>query len=204
MEVYLVRHGQTEWNIKRRVQGAMDSPLTVEGIQQAENAAQRLRSVPFTHCYASPQKRAMDTAEIVARPHPGLTPHPEESLREFGFGNWEGLSLDEMAQLYPKEWSCYVDTPSRFVGPEGDSMAERLEESKGFVQRLVRQYSEKEKLLLVTHGYAIRLFVAAALGVPLEFMRHFRPGNTSITILDFALPHFPQISVFGDICHNQA
>ena len=179
MKLYLIRHGQTEWNTQRRVQGAMDSPLTKNGIIQAENAARRLKDIHFAAAFASPQLRAYRTAEIITADHPYLK-----------------------LEKQPEKWDVYKKTPSAFTAPNGDCMIARVAESKAFADRLVERYFG-ENVLCVTHGYAIRIFLAAVLGIPLESTRFFMSGNTAISIVEYKQPDTPQVRVFGDVSHNQ-
>lgn len=202
MKVYLIRHGETEWNVQRRVQGALDSPLTQNGVQQAENAAKRLAEVDFAAAFASPQTRAYRTAACIAARHEGLTLAKEPCLREFSFGDWEGHLLDEMPKEEPALWNIYTKTPSAFTAPHGDCMIARVAEAKAFVDKLVQTYYG-QNVLCVSHGYAIRIFLSAALGVPLESTRFFMPGNTSISIVEYRHPDLPQVRVFGDVSHNR-
>lgn len=140
MKIYLVRHGETEWNVLRRVQGSMDAPLTENGIQQAKNVAKRLAKVDFAAAFASPQMRAYRTAEKIVAEHPTITLQKEPSLREFSFGDWEGHKLDEMHLEVPDKWDCYQKTPSLFTAPHGDCMIARVAESKAFVDRLLENH----------------------------------------------------------------
>ena len=203
MKLYLVRHGETEWNILRRVQGSMDAPLTENGIQQAVNAAKRLKEVPFSAAYASPQPRAYRTAEMIVAEHEGLVLQKEPVLREFSFGDWEGHNLDKMYLEEPELWDCYQKTPSVFTAPNGDCMVQRVAESKKFADKLLQTHWG-ETVLCVTHGYALRIFLSAALGISLESTRFFMCGNTGISIIEYKAPDKPQVRVFGDVSHNQA
>ena len=201
MKIYLVRHGETEWNVLRRVQGSMDAPLTENGIQQAKNVAKRLAKVDFAAAFASPQMRAYRTAEKIVAEHPTITLQKEPSLREFSFGDWEGHKLDEMHLEETDKWDCYQKTPSLFTAPHGDCMIARVAESKAVVDRLLENHWG-QNVLCVTHGYAIRIFMAAALGIPLESTRFFMAGNTAVSIIEYKRPDMPQMRVFGDVSHN--
>ena len=106
MKLYLIRHGQTEWNTQRRVQGAMDSPLTKNGIIQAENAARRLKDIHFAAAFASPQLRAYRTAEkIITADHPIFeTGKRAVACVNFPLADWEGHLLDQMQEEEPEKW----------------------------------------------------------------------------------------------------
>lgn len=202
MNVYLMRHGETEYNVARLVQGACDSPLTKNGLRQAENAARRLRDIPFAAAYASPLKRAKDTAKIVAAPHKGLCITEEESLREFSFGIYETHNMDGLKDECPGIWALFTKTPSRLTAPGGDCTLARVAESKRFTDKLIKEHFG-ENVLCVSHGFGISFFLAAALGIPLESARCFASGNTALTILQYKTPTEPAVRVFGDTSHNE-
>ena len=105
--VYLVRHGETAWNRERRFQGHQDVPLSPAGLFQAERLAQRLKSETFDAVYSSDLKRAVQTAEIVAR-ELALPVVTLKGLRERSMGEWEGLTQEEVAARFP-------DWPGRIV-----------------------------------------------------------------------------------------
>ena len=88
MKLYLVRHGETSWNIERKVQGQTDIPLNETGVRQAEKVREELKSVAFDICYCSPLIRAKRTAEIVADGRVDIV--IDENLKERGFGELEG------------------------------------------------------------------------------------------------------------------
>ena len=202
MKVYLLRHGETEWNVQHRVQGALDSPLTENGIQQAKNAAKRLAKVEFDAAFASPSPRAYRTAQIIAGPHKGLVIQKENSLREFSFGVYEGHSLDNMHVECPKLWGQFETTPSLVTSPEGDCMVARVAERRRFVEKLTAQYMHKQ-VLCVSHGFGVCYFLSAALGIPLEHSHKFASGNTALTIIEFLAPDRPLVRIFSDTSHNE-
>lgn len=92
---YYVRHGQTLFNKIRRLQGSCDSPLTEQGIREAEKAAEALRSVPFTRAYCSSSERAVDTAAIILKER-SLKAEPMKGLKEFDFGLMDGALIEQV------------------------------------------------------------------------------------------------------------
>ena len=81
MYIYLVRHGETDWNIKRRTQGVQNIPLTVNGLNQAEDLSKRLKNEPITKIYTSTLKRALNTAMVIGNKR-GLNPEKRQELQE--------------------------------------------------------------------------------------------------------------------------
>ena len=107
-EILLARHGETDWNSGRRVQGHTDIPLNAAGVEQARALAEQLAGEPLTAVFSSDLSRALDTARAVAAVH-GLEVTVDPRLREKNFGTWEGLTDVEIAERFP-------DASARAVG----------------------------------------------------------------------------------------
>ena len=119
--IYLMRHGQTEWNASRRIQGALDSPLTALGVRQARNMGDKLASIldkeSAWDLVASPIGRAACTAGIVAG-ITGLNLRFDDRLREISLGDWDGRMVDEVKASYPELTSL----PGwNFFSPNGET-----------------------------------------------------------------------------------
>lgn len=144
--VLLVRHGETDWNLERRVQGQTDTPLNQTGRRQARALARELADDRIDAVYASDLGRALDTARAVANPR-GLEVHPVPELREKDFGSWEGLTDDEVLERFP----------DARAGPWGD--AETPEEVVERVLGALRRIAERhpgDHVLVVSHGGPLR------------------------------------------------
>jgi broad specificity phosphatase PhoE len=179
--IFLVRHGQTEWNLRRRYQGWGDSPLTATGLAQAEAIGRRLRTLPEAAgapIIASPLGRARRTAEIIRAALGGATPLSfDERLKEISIGSWDGLDRDEIAVLRPgvfdgdgrHEW--YFRTPD---GETYDVFAGRI---AAWLDDVAGQ-----TVIAVAHGVVTRVLRglyaglprAVALGLPVPQDRVFR------------------------------
>ena len=108
--VYMIRHGETDWNKAHRLQGWSDIPLNERGRAQAACAAKMMASVPLDVIYTSPLKRAVETAEIIR----GKTAVPvisEKGFIEINLGRWDGHSPEEMDELYPGQYDIWRSTP---------------------------------------------------------------------------------------------
>ena len=152
--ILLVRHGETDWNAERRVQGKTDRPLNDTGRQQARTVAAQLAGVPLAAVYSSDLSRALETARVVADAHElSVTSMPE--LRERDFGTWEGLTDEEILMRFPEART----------GPWGD--AETRDELAARVLSALRGISENhagETVLVVTHGGPLRAMLAHVSG----------------------------------------
>jgi probable phosphoglycerate mutase len=161
--VYLVRHGQTDWNVEGRLQGSSNTQLNETGRAQARRAAQSLRSVirPGVVVASSPLDRASDTAHIVAEQW-GIEIHTDQRLAERDYGPWEGLSSDEREEYSPlqhKEWR--EGREPEYAGYENHaSVGARMVEA-------IEEWAVKapDDLVIVTHGSAGRMAVLHLLGL---------------------------------------
>src|SRR5579883_1695360 len=119
----LVRHGQTKLSHENTFCGITDAPLTVEGQHQAELLAERLRHEPIDAIYCSPQSRAQQTAQPIARML-GLALQTRPALREMNFGQWEQCVRSELAQQYPRDLAAWEHGSWRARPPDGETQQE--------------------------------------------------------------------------------
>ena len=178
-KLYLIRHGETDYNNALRFQGQTDIPLNQKGIQQAEKVAGFLKDVPLQAIYTSSLKRARTTAEIIGRAK-GLEPQATDALREMSFGIWENMNSKDIQKKYAKEWKDFFASPAKIKIPEGESMSEVQQRAYPEVQRILDQYPEGD-VAFVAHGGIIRVLICTMLGLDLNRSWHLHVGNASIT-----------------------
>ncbi len=159
MILYLLRHGQTDWNIKGRVQGWTDTIINDMGIEQARLAAQKLKKYDIETIYSSDLKRAKKTADIVSG-YLDLPVHYTKRLREINFGKAEGVKKTDLIAKFPHISPAFNDTnnPERYEVkyPNGESIGEVQQRFMKFVNKL---YADgRQNVLLVTHGMLVRIF----------------------------------------------
>jgi len=184
---YIVRHGQTEWNAQSRIQGQKDSPLTDEGINQAEQLAKKLKEIDFADIYASDLLRAKRTAEIIALEKKSII-KTSQLLREICFGKIEGKKY----QQFRKELRDVLEAREkmekevRFKTP----LDKGVETDEQAVRRLLLFLRQTalvylgENILIVSHGGIIRsLLIYLAYG-DYKSLPHGVVGNSSYIILE--------------------
>ena len=159
--VCFVRHGETDANITDRLQGQSDVPLNAQGLAQAELVAARLKDEPFDVIFSSDLSRALVTAEKIASGRPVI---PSVELREWNFGRWQGMLLQEILRDYPGEFSLFKSGSLDFEPPEGESAGRFLERAEKFMEMLVRKYSGR-RILCVSHGGFIKQTLKVVLGI---------------------------------------
>jgi len=158
MELYIARHGQTEFNVQKRWQGHGDSPLTELGRQQAAELGKRIEGIDFDVIYSSPLKRAMDTARI-AFGDPELV--TDARLKEVGLGDAEGLTLEEVEAKFPGTFEKLGADPEAYFPPtNGEALPAMMARIDSFLEELAaKPYS---RVFVLTHGFALRVFHACA------------------------------------------
>jgi len=177
--LYLVRHGETEWNRIGRWQGATDIPLSDVGRAQARLLAARLRDSRIAAVYASQLSRALETAQILAAGLGAPAPTVDPRLRERGYGAFEGLTREECAERFPRVWEQYL-ADRRVVPPNAEPQAQVTERITAAMLEIAAAADDRpdaEAILVVSHGGVIRSFVHAVTGVvppPLENGAVFR------------------------------
>lgn len=169
--ILLARHGETDWNAVGRWQGHTDRSLTERGRRQAAELADRLANVVINAVYSSDLLRAVETAEPVAK-RLGLLLQTLPELREVDVGTWAGLTRDEVAERFPEGFRRWSEWQTGWEdGETYDEMGERV---VGAILRLAGE-QEGGRILVVSHGGAIRALHAAAAGIDIAAYRQLRP-----------------------------
>lgn len=159
MILYLMRHGQTDWNVKHRSQGWNDIPLNETGIEQAKNTASKLEGIDIETIYSSDLKRAKKTADIISAKL-DLPVHYTKRLREMNFGKAEGVKKTDLPAKFPYIYPAFNDVTNKerhdIRYPNGESIGEVQQR---FMKLLTKLYEDgRQNVLLVTHGMLIRIF----------------------------------------------
>lgn len=200
MRLILIRHGRTAWNTARLTQGRTDIPLNDEGRLQSARIAARLRDVPITAIYSSPLKRALETAEPIAKAHHMkiiVTP----LLQEQHFGDWEGLPLDELDTRYPKEMAIWRNEPLKSIAPNGEAVQGVLERNLKLMDELNEKYGKIDIIVLVGHTITIRLLMTQLLALPITDMHGIRIDNASYTELSVSPDGGAKLIAQNDTSH---
>lgn len=187
MKLFLIRHGQTEWNRLGKYQGQSDTALSSEGIRQAELLAQHFPAASLDIVYASDLKRAVVTAEHLARRF--CCPlHADAALRELDFGAWEGLTYQEIAQRWPQEVADFFQAPESLQIPAGETFSALQARAMAKI-RAIRAENEGKNVAVVAHGAITRGILTALLHIPLHYVWSLRQDNTAVNIIRFDEDH---------------
>ena len=201
--LYISRHGQTEWNLEKRLQGRQDSPLTPLGKLQAEFLARSLLRVNLEEIWSSTAQRAQTTAQIIdgyRAQHLGV--RTSGSLQELDFGPWEGKTKDEISVFWKAENEKFWQFPEQWVPRDQESFFQARKRLTDFAEQ---HLAPGRVSLWVTHGLAIQIFLWALENSPVaKLFQSPIVHQTSLTLIE-AWPGEPLSKwrvVFRDNCSH--
>jgi probable phosphoglycerate mutase len=170
IDLYLVRHGATEWTHTGQHTGRTDLPLLPEGEEQARRLGELLRGVRFDGVWSSDLRRALHTAQLAGFAHPTVTP----LLREFDYGDYEGLTTDEIQRERP-DWELFRDGC-----PGGESPAEAAARARAFLAGLA---GAEGATAIFSHGHFMRALALAWLDLEVTTGAHLGLDASAVGVL---------------------
>ena len=200
--LFLVRHGATTLSAEDRFAGSTDVALSEEGRAQARALGKRLAQQRLAAVYASPLRRTLETARLIAAPH-RLEPEAREELREIDHGHWEERERVEVARTDPEEYVTWEADPFTFAPKGGESGLEVLARALPVVRAIVLSHPG-QAVLVVSHKATIRLVIASLLGFDARGYRDRLDQHPAcLNVLDFRDATRARLMLFNDTAHYQ-
>jgi alpha-ribazole phosphatase/probable phosphoglycerate mutase len=181
--IYLIRHGETDWNLQQRYQGQKDIPLNETGIKQAQSIAEKLNGKSYKALYSSDLKRAVQTAQEISK-KVNLPIVTYDSLREINQGDWEGRFIKDVLESKGDEVRAIYKNPYTARKPGGESIAEVAERVYRCLDFLSEEH-ENESIIVVSHGLAIATILCKVRNLPLEMAIKNIPENTGVEVINW-------------------
>ncbi len=199
MKIYITRHGETEWNRERIIQGSMDSPLTDEGVRGAERLSVRLKETHFDFVITSPLYRAYRTAMIILKDR-NIPIIKDDSLKEINCGVFEGFTFTEIWLKHPELKAKLHSDPLNFRYPGGESLTEFYDRVKNGFEKIIEEKTDKT-ILIVAHGGTIKGLTSYMIekADPSSWFRNV-VDNCSLTEIDYIDGQFSMIN-YNDTVH---
>ena len=196
----LVRHGETDWNVARRLQGHTDIPLNQHGITQAIQMAKALKAIDlqFDVLYSSDLQRAADTASAIEEKF-GVQAIIDQELRERHLGGLQGLTTDEGPQLKPDLWSIHLSRNLDHTLEGGESIRQFASRIHRALENIRAQHDGKT-ILLVSHGGALDMMYRLASKQSLESEKAVAVPNASLNWISHN-GYSWQVDKWADISH---
>jgi probable phosphoglycerate mutase len=205
-QILFIRHGETDWNRIKRIQGHIDIPLATTGFDQAQRLARRIadevkQGARLDAIYSSDLQRARQTAQPIGDAL-GLPPQLRENLRERSYGAFQGYDSDEIALRFPDEHAQWQTRDPGFTPPEGESQRVFYHRIVHAIEPLIAAHPGG-RIACVTHGGVLDCVRRFACGLPLDAPRDYQLLNTSVNVVDFDNGHATIVS-WADISHLDA
>lgn len=165
LKLYIVRHGETEWNVIKRFQGQLNTPLTEKGMEKLRETGKKLENVLFDEVYTSELGRTVASAEIILNENRGYKNKKLElkklaELNEVYFGVWQGLTYEEVFLKYPEEANNYFYNVKNYKAEnvEAENLKDALERFLKGINKILDSH-ESGNILVVTHGTVLEMFM---------------------------------------------
>lgn len=202
MTVVLVRHGETDWNVKGALRGHLDVPLNKTGRNQADRLSERLYDVQFAAGYCSPLERARVTAESILRPHRGTKLSVDESWSDMNFGAWEGLTLHEIVDRYPAEYEIWLEHPERVQIPGAETLEAVRDRVQQAVNGILSTAGENRSavVLVVSHGLVNKVLLCAMLALDISHFWRVKQDEACINIFEYT-GEGSKVYLLNDVSH---
>lgn len=197
----LVRHGETQWNAARRIQGHIDIALNETGLRQAEAAGRKLRAAGIAALYSSDLQRAWVTAQTIGR-HLGLQPQATSELRERCYGIFEGLTYDEAQRKHPDAYAAFEGRNADYDFENGESLRDMFARITAQLLTIVAKHPGQNTVLVV-HGGVLDIVNRFVRGNSLETPRDFLIPNAGINWISFDGTRW-SLDSWGETAHLEA
>jgi alpha-ribazole phosphatase len=183
--IYLIRHGETEYNQKGCYYGWTDCSLAKEGIEQAVNLKKAFQNIEYDVILSSDLKRAIETARTI---NDGKEPEMDVRLRELNFGKWEGLNYQDIMDQYTEHWNSWIADWVNATPTEGESVACMYSRITQYMKEILEQYQDKS-IVIVSHLGTLRMIAVYLLGLSLDKMWCFSFEHGKFSLLEVQENH---------------
>ncbi len=202
LKLYIVRHGQTQWNIEKRMQGWKDSDLTPKGIEGAIALGKRLKDVDFKCIYSSSSHRTIHTAELI-RGDRDISIIPDDKLREINLGNWEGQAEEELIRIDGQRYKAFWEAPHLYQAESGENFFQVRDRADAALQKILKENTDGN-ILIVSHAVFIKSLLSLFKSLPVEQLwnQPFIHG-TGLSIVEVS-DNSAEIILEGDMSHVEA
>jgi len=197
-QIYLVRHGQTQWNKEQVFRGTIDVPLNECGQEEARLTGEALRDRPIRAVYTSPLVRASETAAAIAGIH-GLEVQTLQGLTDLSFGEWQGVPHSTVMERYPDLYRRWLEEPHRVTFPGGDDITTLQSRAVKAVKQTVSSHPE-DTIVMVSHRVVNRVLVCGLVGIDLSHFWQIGQDTAAINTLTWSKERFILVCL-NDTCH---
>ena len=197
-KIYLIRHGQTEWNKGQIFRGRIDISLNERGGKEAAAILEVMKDNNISAIYTSPLKRSMETARPMAEFF-NLEIVPVDGLTDINYGDWQGLTMDDVRKRYKAQYNQWIKTPNLVKFPNGETLDEVQGRSFCAFKEIVKENPGKT-IVVLPHRVINKVLLCALLGLDNSHFWDIRQDTGCINLIEYSDDRFV-ISFINDTCH---
>jgi len=198
ISIFVVRHGQTEWNNEEIFRGRTDIPLDRVGIKQAELVGEYFRDIKLSAIYSSPLSRALQTAKIISKYHP-LEVKPLQGIIDMSFGHWEGHSQKEIQKIDSENYRKWIESPHMVKIPGGESLDDVRSRLMSTLSEIIHLHPEGN-IILVSHRVINKVLICYVLGIDNSHFWQIRQDTASINLINYRNGRYI-LTLMNETCH---
>jgi broad specificity phosphatase PhoE len=197
-KIFLVRHGESQWNVLKKIQGQQNIPLTDKGLKQANLIGNRLVNEKIDKIYSSDLLRAFNTAQIIGEKLK-INVTPMKEFREINFGIWEGISNEKILSQYYDEFVIWRKMPEKLMIENAETLKEVQSRAMDGIKKIIED-KENENILIVSHSVTLKTMILGLLNIDLTYFKNLTLNNVSLTIIENR-DYNRVLKVLNDTCH---
>jgi len=201
LTLYIIRHGETDWNKEDRIQGRLNSHLTEKGRHNARVLGERLKDIDFAEVITSPSGRTIETTELIVKDRDVLV-QTNEMIMEMDMGPWQGLMKSEIRERYSDAYECFMNSPQLYQNEDAESFIDIYKRAEDFLHEL-KSSKQTGNLLIITHGLFIKALFLTIKGIEIkDFWTEPTVEGTSLSIVKIDEEEM-KLTLEGDMSHAQ-
>ncbi len=182
-KVYVVRHGQTAWNLEEVFRGRMDIPLDETGKKEVHLAGEAIKDETLHAIYSSPLSRSMETAENIAK-FQNIEVTPLDAIIDISYGEWEGVGLVEVKKKYPDLYDLWLKAPHKVTFPNGESLEAVRVRTMGAIENLLEKHTN-ENIALVAHRVPNKVICCSLIGIDMSNFWRIQQDTASTNLFKY-------------------
>jgi len=198
-KIFLVRHGETDWNKQEIFRGTIDVPLNDVGLKQADLLGQALKKTKMSVIYTSELSRAYQTASAIAE-YQNVKLIKEQGFNDMCFGLWEGKTLDMVKKDYPELYNLWKTKPHKAEFPSGENLDMVKKRVKLSLNKIIKNHFE-DNVVISSHRVITKVLLCYVLGLSNSHFWQIKQDNCCLNIIEYSIKDGFTVNLINDTCH---
>lgn len=202
MKIFIVRHGETDWNKQEIFRGTIDVPLNDVGLKQADLLGRALKNEKISAVYTSSLSRAYQTASGITKYHNNLAQINEKGFNDMCFGSWEGKALVKVKKEFPEIYNLWKTKPHKVIFPSGESLTLVKKRIVKALNKIIKSHPD-DNVVISSHRVITKVLLCYVLGLSNAHFWNIRQDICCLNIIEYSATDGFIINLINDTCHLQ-